>query len=309
MSLATDGVLAVLFALRKQLLLDDACKKPEPRVDYLSVELNALYCGFIVNIVAPFVAAECLVASILSIQNIIIEDCSNIEESKTLSNFEFECNIIYLRLIFNFVDHYDYLERAESVRFNESLNLRETGIRVDEKQWLKRLERRQLLEHQSATVCDKLLSVGLDLRAPPSSEPLYQVAGFTDSVELADNQRYKKSMFIPSVAKMLRSKNSLKLEAYLTEHPRGKYARYMVVTNGQRISWLDPDKREKVTDFHARIAYMAREMKRVWGSRSLFERPKRRFGSMLTRLSMACIFMRTSSSSRRTSGRRVFRSS
>lgn len=179
--------------------------------------------------------------------------------------FSFKIGLAYYRWLHDAAWLWQAREDAEAEQFVSELQRDEMGRRVNEEKWLERLERRERLEQQTAEIASKLLTVGLDLRAPPTDEPVFQLGALTPHIVLADAQRYKKSMFLPSIAKVLRSSNSLKLEAYLREHKRGKYARYMVLTNGGRVAWSDPDFRQKIADFHSRIAYMVREMKRVWG--------------------------------------------
>lgn len=179
--------------------------------------------------------------------------------------FSLNFALVYYEWLHDIIHSLYHRENVEAERYVSELQRAEVGLRVNEEKWLERLGRRHLLEQQTAAIAGKLLTVGLDLRAPPSDEPVYQVAGLTGAVALADAQRYKKSMFLPSVAKMLRASNGLKLEAYLREHKRGRFARYLVVTSGSRIGWNDQEKRQKTADFHARLARLSKEMERIWG--------------------------------------------
>lgn len=139
----------------------------------------------------------------------------------------------------------------------------ETGREGDPVKWLERSGRRDLLDRQSLEIADKLRLAGVDMFAPVSSEPVTLIGDLTGSVEESNSTRFRHSLFIPSVAKRDRASQQKRLEAFLQAHPKGKYARYMVITNGVRIPWMVPDLREQVQAFHRSIG--------IW-RRAVFER-------------------------------------
>lgn len=139
----------------------------------------------------------------------------------------------------------------------------ETGREGDPVKWLERSGRRVLLDRQSLEIADKLRLAGVDMFAPVSAEPVTLIGDLTGAVEESNSTRFRHSLFIPSVAKRDRASQQKRLEAFLQAHPKGKYARYMVITNGVRIPWMVPDLREQVQAFHRSIG--------IW-RRAVFER-------------------------------------
>lgn len=139
----------------------------------------------------------------------------------------------------------------------------ETGREGDAVKWLERSGRRVLLDRQSLEIAEKLKLAGVDMFAPVAAEPVTLLGDLTGAVEESNSTRFRHSLFIPSVAKRDRASQQKRLEAYLQGHRKGDFARYMVVTNGQRVSWMAPDLRERVQAFHRSIG--------IW-RRAVFER-------------------------------------
>lgn len=134
----------------------------------------------------------------------------------------------------------------------------QTGREGDPVKHLQRSSARALLDRQSADIADKLALAGVDIRQPAAAEPITLLGELTGAVEQSDSTRYRHCLFVPSVAKRERAHQLRSLEAYLKSRKNGSFARYFVVTNGQRISWHDPFLREKIQAFHARIGSFAR---------------------------------------------------
>lgn len=141
----------------------------------------------------------------------------------------------------------------------------ETGRETDPVKWLERQGRRALIDRQSAEIADRLRRVGIDLYAPPAAEPITLLGELTGAAETSTATRFRHSLFVPSVAKRDRASHQRRLEAFLQDHPRARFARYMVVTAGQRIPWRAPDLRERVQAFHRRLGEWVREVAQRFG--------------------------------------------
>lgn len=134
----------------------------------------------------------------------------------------------------------------------------ETGHECNPVKYLERQSARALIDRQTEEIAKKLALAGIDLYAPPTSEPVFLLGELTGSVEQSCSTKYRHCLFLPSVAKRERAGQLRRLEAYLSNHPRGTYARYLVVTNGVRIPWFHPDFRQIVRSFQSRIGTFAR---------------------------------------------------
>lgn len=134
----------------------------------------------------------------------------------------------------------------------------QTGREGDPVKHLQRSSARVLLDRQSAEIADKLALAGVDIRQPAAAEPITLLGELTGAVEQSNSTKYRHCLFVPSVAKRERAHQLRSLEAYLKSRKNGNFARYFVVTNGQRIAWNDSMLREKIQAFHAKIGTFAR---------------------------------------------------
>lgn len=134
----------------------------------------------------------------------------------------------------------------------------QTGREGDPVKHLQRSSARALLDRQSEDIADKLALAGIDMRQPPAAEPITLLGELTGCVEQSNSTKYRHCLFVPSVAKRERAHQLRSLEAYLKSRKNGSFARYFVITNGQRIAWHDPSLRQKIQAFHAKIGTFAR---------------------------------------------------
>lgn len=145
------------------------------------------------------------------------------------------------------------------------LLMQETGREGDQVKWLERSGRRALLDRQSLEIAEKLKQAGVDMFAPAAAEPVTLLGDLTGAVEESNSTRFRHSLFIPSVAKRDRASQQKRLEAYLQDHRKGEYARYMVITNGVRIPWMAEDLRDQVQQFHRSIGIWRRAVAEQFG--------------------------------------------
>lgn len=143
--------------------------------------------------------------------------------------------------------------------------MQETGREGDQVKWLERSGRRALLDRQSLEIAEKLKQAGVDMFAPAAAEPVTLLGDLTGAVEESNSTRFRHSLFIPSVAKRDRASQQKRLEAYLQDHRKGEYARYMVITNGVRIPWMAEDLRDQVQQFHRSIGIWRRAVAEQFG--------------------------------------------
>lgn len=134
----------------------------------------------------------------------------------------------------------------------------QTGREGDPVKHLQRSSARALLDRQSSDIADKLALAGIDMRQPAAAEPITLLGELTGCIEQSNSTRYRHCLFVPSVAKRERAAQLRSLEAYLKSRKNGSFARYFVITNGQRIAWHDPLLRQKIQAFHAKIGTFAR---------------------------------------------------
>ena len=99
---------------------------------------------------------------------------------------------------------------------------------------------RSLLRQQTERIADRLEAGGIPARRPDDGIMLFGAA--TGTVRPAE-ARWRHLMLLPEVQACERSKDRLKLQAFLQSHPKGKYARYAVVTSGVRCGLADAEER------------------------------------------------------------------
>lgn len=127
----------------------------------------------------------------------------------------------------------------------------DTGRQGSEEKWSERQSRNLLLRRQSHEIAEKLKSVGVDLFAPedPDADTVTLVGDLSGETENSLGNEFKHSLFLPAVAAQDRARQTNSLEIYLQNHKRGRFARYLVVTSGTRISWFDPALASKISTF------------------------------------------------------------
>ena len=136
----------------------------------------------------------------------------------------------------------------------------DTGREGSAEKWSERQSRNLLLRRQSHEIAEKLRTVGVDLFAPedPDADTVTLVGDLSGETENSLGNEFKHSLFLPAVAAQDRARQTNSLELYLQNHPRGRFARYLVVTSGTRISWLDPQISAKISAFQKKIGTFAR---------------------------------------------------
>lgn len=136
----------------------------------------------------------------------------------------------------------------------------DTGREGSSALWQERQSRNLLLRRQSEEIADKLKSVGVDLYAPQDldADTVTLVGDLSQETEDSLSNQFRHSLFLPAVAASDRARQTKKLELYLQRHQRSRFARYLVVTHGVRISWHDSDLRQKIAEFHNKLGTFAR---------------------------------------------------
>lgn len=139
----------------------------------------------------------------------------------------------------------------------------DTGREGSEEKWSERQSRNLLLRRQSHDIAEKLRTVGVDLFAPedPEGDTVTLIGDLSQNTEDSLGNEFKHSLFLPAVAAQDRARQTNSLEIYLQNHRRGQFARYLVVTTGVRISWLDPQLSVKISVFQQRLGTFARAAK------------------------------------------------
>lgn len=99
---------------------------------------------------------------------------------------------------------------------------------------------RALLRRQTERIADRLEAGGIPARRPDDGIVLF--GAVTGTVRPAE-ARWRHLMLLPEVQACERSKDRLKLAAFLQIHPKGKYARYAVVTSGIRCGLAEAQAR------------------------------------------------------------------
>jgi hypothetical protein len=92
---------------------------------------------------------------------------------------------------------------------------------------------RALLIRQSVEMEDRLARVGVDLRPKPSNQNVVSIGNVTMTRQGAERS-FRKCRFLPIVAKADRAQWIREFEYFLRHDPKGRYARYGVITCGQR---------------------------------------------------------------------------
>lgn len=136
----------------------------------------------------------------------------------------------------------------------------DTGREGSAEKWAERQGRNALLRRQSQDIAEKLRLVGVDLFAPqdPDADTVTLVGDLSGETESSLGNEFKHSLFLPAVAAQDRARQTNSLEIYLQNHRRGRFARYLVVTSGTRVSWLDPHLSAKISAFQKKIGTFAR---------------------------------------------------
>lgn len=98
------------------------------------------------------------------------------------------------------------------------------------------VNRRGKLEAESAQISRKLESVGIPTRQ--ENQGVYVVGDLSGRCEKLDDG-YRHINLIPVVAQRERRELSNQLEYYIDTHNLRRYARYAVITSGQRIPFLE----------------------------------------------------------------------
>lgn len=92
---------------------------------------------------------------------------------------------------------------------------------------------RRLLIRQSIEMEDRLARVGVDLRPKPSNKNVISLGNVTMTKQGAERS-FRKCRFLPVVAKADRAQWIREFEYFIRHDPKGRFARYGVITCGQR---------------------------------------------------------------------------
>ncbi|TQV81904.1 hypothetical protein [Denitrobaculum tricleocarpae] len=126
----------------------------------------------------------------------------------------------------------------------------QTGLSArDAVAWAEAQQRRAKIDSDTRLVADTLRRYGMDMRR--KDQTLIQVGLVTGAVSSAV-EGYQRSVFLPSVAASIRREMVDELEHFLKRDPKGRYARYVVITSGQRC--IAPDLRWRIQSFNRKIS-------------------------------------------------------
>ena len=133
---------------------------------------------------------------------------------------------------------------------SDSIVASQTGLSArDAVAWAEAQQRRAKIDAETRLVASTLREYGFDLRR--KDQVLVQVGLVTGAVASAV-EGYQRNVFLPSVAASLRREMVDQFELYLRRHQKGKFARYAVITSGQRCKAIGL--RERVQTFNRKIS-------------------------------------------------------
>lgn len=134
----------------------------------------------------------------------------------------------------------------------------ETGKTIDAETWRKNELDRMKLEAQSARMREMCRLGGLELEYDRDIIMLGAVTGMRQQMVQSKNVN-----FLPDVAKRNRRQFQMQLAAYLQNQ---EYARYLVVTSGDRIKRLSGNKlRKRIQKLNRKISRWASDIRKIYG--------------------------------------------
>ncbi|WP_417764935.1 hypothetical protein [Shewanella chilikensis] len=134
----------------------------------------------------------------------------------------------------------------------------ETGKTIDPDTWRKNELDRMKLEAQSARMREMCRLGGLELEYDRDIIMLGAVTGMRQQMVQSKNVN-----FLPDVAKRNRRQFQMQLAAYLQKQ---EYARYLVVTSGDRIKRLSGNKlRKRIQKLNRKISRWASDVRKIYG--------------------------------------------
>ncbi|MFG6596282.1 hypothetical protein ACGYK4_17195, partial [Sulfitobacter sp. 1A13368] len=134
-----------------------------------------------------------------------------------------------------------------------------TGEVVPPGVWAEGKRREKVNEVSTQRMQDLLESGGLEVETPSNVMFVGAVTGLTKVL-----RRRRNINLLLSVAQMNRREQQLSLAKYLEEHRKGQYARYLVITSGERIP-AHADLRQRMSAFGRKISKWANRIKREFG--------------------------------------------
>ena len=159
--------------------------------------------------------------------------------------------------------HSSFGKTEEKGNFSNALWLREliveeTGKMIDREVWRKNELDRMKLEEQSARMRQMCRTGGLELEYDRDIIMLGAVTGASQQMVQSKNVN-----FLPDVAKRNRRQFQMQLAAYLEKQ---EYARYLVVTSGDRIRRLSGNKlRKRIQKLNRKISRWASDVRKAYG--------------------------------------------
>ena len=132
-----------------------------------------------------------------------------------------------------------------------------TGKRIPDVEWTAEQLRRATLKEQTEDFCRKLEAEGIKTK----TENDITFLGLVSGVKKRQKARYRNINILPLVAQENRAKLKSELAYFLNTHP---HARYMVITNGQRIPAFD-DLQGNMKRFSRKISRWAFEVRQMFG--------------------------------------------
>lgn len=153
-----------------------------------------------------------------------------------------------------------------ALSFEEALRLG-TGLQTEPEKWQKTAENRARVTYQTDLISERLERHGVDTWCAAQDEMtiLGELSGMTETQE----RKRRHMLILPEVAKADRAGMIRDLTYFLENHKRGKYARYAVVTGGQRVPYHG-DLRGRRSEMHAKLSRWSYEARSRFGVELLY---------------------------------------
>lgn len=151
-----------------------------------------------------------------------------------------------------------------------------TGEMVPIGVWQENQRRQRRKEEATQRMQELLEGGGIEVESESNIMFVGCVTGLTKRI-----RRRRNINLLLSVAQMNRREQQLSLAKYLEEHEKGQYARYMVITSGERVPAF-ADLRERMRDFGRSISKWAHKVRLEYGVEvvcRIYEMPRDRDGS------------------------------
>lgn len=151
-----------------------------------------------------------------------------------------------------------------------------TGEVVPPGVWAEGKRREKANEDSTQRMQELLEGGGIEVESESNIMFVGAVTGLTKRI-----RRRRNINLLLSVAQMNRREQQLSLAKYLEEHEKGQYARYMVITSGERVPAFE-DLRQRMRDFGRKISKWAHKVRREYGVEvvcRIYEMPRNRDGS------------------------------